>query len=68
LACGAETDAAGPGFLTLLDGRLRRSAVEVLDGLGHFGPMEDPGALAQSVKQSVTRSSARERGSDTTGA
>jgi pimeloyl-ACP methyl ester carboxylesterase len=63
LACGAETDAVGPGFLALLDQRLPRSVVEVFDGLGHFGPMEDPGRLARSVERSL----AGERGDDDAG-
>ena len=65
LACGAETDAVGPGFLALLDGELKQSDIEVLPGLGHFGPLEDPGALARSVAGSAV---ARDRGGDTTGA
>jgi pimeloyl-ACP methyl ester carboxylesterase len=53
LACGAETDAVGPGFLALLHGRLERSSVAVLPGLGHFGPLEDPGALARSIARTL---------------
>jgi len=49
LACGADTDAIGPDFLGLLAARLPRARVEVFDGLGHFGPLEDPDALARSL-------------------
>ena len=45
LACGAETDAVGPGVLGLLAGRLASGRVEVLEGIGHFGPLEDPDTL-----------------------
>ena len=49
LACGAETDAIGPDLLTLFADRLAVSRTVVLPGLGHFGPMEDPAAVAESV-------------------
>jgi len=57
LACGAETDAAGPDFLRILDGRLPESEVEVFADLGHFGPMEDPDQLGRSVRSALGRSS-----------
>jgi pimeloyl-ACP methyl ester carboxylesterase len=57
LACGAKTDAVGPDFLAAFDRRLPDSRVEVLPGLGHFGPMEDPEGLARSVAGSLRRSS-----------
>jgi pimeloyl-ACP methyl ester carboxylesterase len=62
LACGAETDAIGTDVLRLVAGRLPAATVEVLPGLGHFGPLEDPDALARSVIASMNR------GSDTAGA
>jgi pimeloyl-ACP methyl ester carboxylesterase len=49
LACGAHTDAVGPDFLGLVAARLPDAVVEVFDELAHFGPMEDPEALARSV-------------------
>jgi pimeloyl-ACP methyl ester carboxylesterase len=49
LAGGEVTDAIGPPFLRSMAVRLAGSTVEVLAGLGHFGPLEDPGALARSV-------------------
>lgn len=57
LADGAETDAVGPDLLRLLAGRLPRAQVEVLAGLGHFGPMEDPDELARSVVSSMSQGS-----------
>jgi pimeloyl-ACP methyl ester carboxylesterase len=54
LADGAETDAVGADFLQLMAGRLPGAQVEVLAGLGHFGPMEDPDQLALSVLSSMS--------------
>jgi pimeloyl-ACP methyl ester carboxylesterase len=53
LACGATTDAMGPDVLELVAARLARADVEVLAGLGHFGPLEDPGAVARSVARAL---------------
>ncbi len=49
LACGSRTDAFGPAILELLAARLATANLEVLDGLGHFGPFERPGLVAASV-------------------
>lgn len=56
LACGERTDAFGPQFLTLFAARLERVELVVLPGLGHFGPLEDPGAVAASVLESFRSS------------
>jgi len=53
LACGAETDAIGPEFLARYAQRLARPTTLALAGLGHFGPLEDPGAVARSVHTSL---------------
>ena len=53
LACGADTDAMGPDLLALLAAPLGDAATVVFDGLGHFGPLEDPGAVAGSVAESL---------------
>jgi len=53
LACGAETDSFGPDFLAILAGRLAGSTTLALAGLGHFGPLEDPDAVARSVTASL---------------
>jgi pimeloyl-ACP methyl ester carboxylesterase len=55
LADGAETDAVGPDFLQLMAGRLPGAQVQVLAGLGHFGPVEDPDELAMSVVTSMSQ-------------
>jgi pimeloyl-ACP methyl ester carboxylesterase len=49
LACGAETDAIGPTFLERFAERLPRCRIEIFPGLGHFGPLEDPDAVARSL-------------------
>ena len=52
LACGSETDGIGPDILERMARRLAGSEVEVFPGLGHFGPLEDPDAVARSVGSS----------------
>jgi pimeloyl-ACP methyl ester carboxylesterase len=56
LACGADTDAIGRGLLKLFAGRLVEARTNVFPGLGHFGPLEDPEAVAQSVAESLAPS------------
>lgn len=46
LACGAHTDAFGPEFLERYASRLGDCSISVLPGLGHFGPLERPDAVA----------------------
>ncbi len=53
LACGARTDAIGPAFLERYAARLGRSEQVVLPGVGHFGPLEDPGLVAGSLARSM---------------
>ncbi len=53
LACGAETDAFGPSIMEAEAARLPRSTVEVLPGIGHFGPMQRPEAVAESVRHAL---------------
>jgi len=50
LACGERTDTVGPAQLERLAGRLPDVRIEVLPGVGHLGPMEDPRAVASSVR------------------
>ena len=50
LACGADTDGFGPDALGRFAQRLGRSTVEVFPAMGHFGPLEDPAAVAASVR------------------
>jgi pimeloyl-ACP methyl ester carboxylesterase len=53
LACGAETDGFGPSFLEADAARLRRPTVEVLEGIGHFGPLQRPDLVADSVVRAL---------------
>jgi len=49
LACGAATDAFGPPLLERFARRLHRPTTVVLPAVGHFGPLENPAAVAASV-------------------
>jgi pimeloyl-ACP methyl ester carboxylesterase len=49
LACGERTEALGPPMLEAMAARAPRARVEVIEGLGHFGPLEDPLRVAASV-------------------
>jgi pimeloyl-ACP methyl ester carboxylesterase len=49
LACGSQTDAIGPALLDRFSARLADSEQVALPGLGHFGPLEAPAAVASSV-------------------
>lgn len=49
VACGELTDTVGPAAADRLSGRLPHGRTEVLGGLGHFGPLEDPDAVAAAV-------------------
>jgi pimeloyl-ACP methyl ester carboxylesterase len=51
LASGSETDALGPTTVEALARRLPDPRTEVLPGLGHFGPLEDPAAVAASIRR-----------------
>jgi pimeloyl-ACP methyl ester carboxylesterase len=49
LACGEHTSAFGEDVLRLSAARLPAARVEVLPGLTHFGPLEDPAAVAAGI-------------------
>jgi pimeloyl-ACP methyl ester carboxylesterase len=53
LACGERTDAFGPSFLEADAARLRRPTIEILPDLGHFGPLQQPTAVATSVVRAL---------------
>lgn len=57
LVCGALTDAFGPAQLRILAAELPRAEVEVLVGLHHFGPLEDPDSVAASIVRAFGHSS-----------
>ena len=50
VARGGDTEAMSPPALAGLVERLPDARVEVLPGLGHFGPLEDPAAVAGSIR------------------
>jgi pimeloyl-ACP methyl ester carboxylesterase len=49
VACGADTDAFGPELIELQAAALPTARTEVLPGLGHFGPLQNPAAVAAAV-------------------
>jgi pimeloyl-ACP methyl ester carboxylesterase len=50
LASGAETDAVGAASSAILADRLPNATTAELPGIGHFGPLEHPAAIAASVR------------------
>ncbi|MBV8160011.1 MAG: alpha/beta hydrolase [Acidimicrobiia bacterium] len=55
LACGETTNAFGPDLIEQQAARLPHARTEVLPGLGHFGPLEDPAAVASAVRRAFTQ-------------
>jgi pimeloyl-ACP methyl ester carboxylesterase len=53
LSCGETTDSFGLASLERNAERLPRSRVEILPGIGHFGPFEQPALVAGSVRRSL---------------
>jgi pimeloyl-ACP methyl ester carboxylesterase len=49
LSCGEQTDSFGPTMLEADALELRHARVEVLPGIGHFGPLQQPALVAASV-------------------
>lgn len=49
VACGERTDAIVPALAGMIAERIPGGRLEVMPGLGHFGPMEDPDAVVASV-------------------
>ena len=43
-------NAIGPDFVRMLAAPVADARVEVFDGLGHFGPMQDPDRVAASIR------------------
>ncbi len=50
VARGGDTEAMSPPALNGLVERLPDARIEVLPGLAHFGPLEDPAAVAASIR------------------
>jgi pimeloyl-ACP methyl ester carboxylesterase len=49
VACGELTDAVHPELTATIAGRLPDGRAEVVPGVGHFGPLEDPDAAVASI-------------------
>jgi len=49
LACGADSYDFSPAALGMLLERVRNGRLEVLGGLGHFGPLQQPLKVAESM-------------------
>jgi pimeloyl-ACP methyl ester carboxylesterase len=49
VVCGARTNSIPPELAATIAERLPRGAVEVMDGVGHFGPQEDPDRAVASM-------------------
>jgi pimeloyl-ACP methyl ester carboxylesterase len=49
VACGERSDHLSPGSMADAVRLLRDGDLEIIDGLGHFGPFEDPARVARSI-------------------
>jgi pimeloyl-ACP methyl ester carboxylesterase len=54
-AGGAKADVFDAKYLEMLATRASQASVEVLDSLDHFGPMQDPDAVAASINNAFGR-------------
>lgn len=54
LAGGEHADTFTPDIIALQAGRLRHGTVEIMPGLGHFGPLQDPPAVAAAIRRSFS--------------
>jgi len=53
VACGERTDAFPEPVIRAIAERLPRGTAEVMPGLSHFGPLEDPAAVAASIGRAL---------------
>jgi pimeloyl-ACP methyl ester carboxylesterase len=49
VVCGERSDAVSPPLAERIAARLPHGTVEVMAGVGHFGPLEDPDAATASI-------------------
>ena len=49
VVCGDATDAMTPRLCERVVGRLPNAILEVMPGLGHFGPLQDPERAVRSM-------------------
>jgi len=50
LAQGSDSDGLAPATVSAMEGRLGEVTTEVLPGLSHFGPLEDPALVAEAIR------------------
>jgi pimeloyl-ACP methyl ester carboxylesterase len=53
VVCGEVTDAFPESVITMVADRLPKGRTEVMPGLGHFGPLQDPAAVAASIEAAL---------------
>ena len=53
VVCGEVTDAFPEPIIKMVADRLPEGRTEVLAGLGHFGPLQDPAAVAASIEAAL---------------
>lgn len=56
LACGSQPGPLGADAMAEVGRRIPRASVDVLDGLGHLGPMEQPATVAASLTSFIRSS------------
>ena len=54
VACGAVSRSIDPDLARRISERLPHGRLEVFPGLGHFGPQQDPDAIAASIRRFAT--------------
>jgi pimeloyl-ACP methyl ester carboxylesterase len=53
VVCGELTDAFPEPIITMVAERLPKGTPQVMPGLGHFGPLQDPAAVAASIEAAL---------------
>jgi pimeloyl-ACP methyl ester carboxylesterase len=53
VVCGELTDAFPEPVITMVADRLPKGRPQVMPGLGHFGPLQDPAAIAASIEAAL---------------
>ncbi|MBW3555749.1 MAG: alpha/beta hydrolase [Actinobacteria bacterium] len=53
VACGGLSDSFGPAVAAEQAARLPHGRIEVFDGLGHFGPLQDPAVVAAAAARTL---------------
>jgi pimeloyl-ACP methyl ester carboxylesterase len=53
VACGERTDAFPEPVIRMFAERIPGGTAEVMPGLSHFGPLQDPAAVAESILRAV---------------